>query len=40
MSEVKRMKFAHHDAEMWDRAKEMIALLTNVPPGIGGGENK
>ena len=26
-SEVKRMRFAHHDAEVWDRAKEMIAAF-------------
>jgi hypothetical protein len=27
MSEVKRMKFACHDAEVWDKAKEMIATF-------------
>jgi hypothetical protein len=27
-SEVKRMKFARHDAEVWDRAEEMIPAFT------------
>ena len=28
MSEVERMKFARDDAEVWDRAEEMIAVFT------------
>jgi len=28
MTEVERMKFARDDAEVWDRAKEMIPAFT------------